>query len=323
MAVQSHEVTQAASKTLKKVAAHVRKTAAQHTRGTLELNAVALELAAGLCSVVASSLRVDSQTRADDLSSDDSSKMTTTSIQQVIEDWSADCAPVLSAMSGLLAELEDVALARESPPRNDEPLPIVTARLVTGTKAANRHMTQAAESLRMEAEMLTKRASEVGTLKRMLQKERLRHREQLGEAEQLARELDELRSESGPLIARIEKLQQTLEWARDTATARSELEMETQQAQRELRQQEREVARLETSLSTLREKLRSLPERRDRTLDLLEQLKGSRHHKLFREIQKIWQRLPVDTAKEPLPDDADDAVAPDTATETELRNDEP
>lgn len=267
----------------------VKKLSARSRRGGDALQSAALELAAALIEAAG---RRNSSSKLERLVSNDA--------DQTLKLW-ADCfAEVVEAIAkGLSHGLQpsnQLGASGES-----AALIAASERLMQQTQSSSKVLGDLSRSLKANLEELVRQAGEVGKLSLQHQRERLRLADDLQKFDSLTAQIENLAAERGPVVERMRLLQERLQLAQASVAEQRRFENKVRDEQAAAEQSEASVKQLESELKTLQKNLEALkaeqqdlPRRIKKTEEMIRQLEQSPSKEVFRGIQEIWKRLPLD-----------------------------
>ena len=267
----------------------VKKMAARSRRGGDVLQTASLELAAALIEVVG---RRNSSSKLEQSVPNDA--------DHALKEWAECCAEVLAAITAVLSR--GLQQSNELGSRSETSLLVAaTERLVQESQSSSKVLGDVSRSLKTSIEELLRQAGEVGTLSLEQQRERLRLADDLRKYDSLKAKLEELSAERGPVVERMRLLQERLQLAQASIEEQRRFEnkvrdeqVAVEEAESSVKQRESEFKRLQKKLESLRAEQQELPRRIKKTEELIQQLEQSPNQEVFRGIQEIWKRLPLD-----------------------------
>ncbi len=267
----------------------VKKMAARSRRGGDVLQAASLELAAALIEVAG---RRNSSSNLEQVGPSEA--------DQTLKEWAECCAEVVEAIAkGLSGGLQQ---SNKLESKSETAVLVAAAeRLLHQTQSSSKVLGDLSQSLKASIEEFLRRAGEVGNLSLPQQRERLRLADDLRKAESLTAQLTNLAAERGPVVERMRVLQERLQLAQASVAEQRRFENKVRDEQVAAEQAEASVKQLESDFNTLQKKLEALraeqqelPRRIKKTEELIRQLEQSPNKEVFRGIQEIWKRLPLD-----------------------------
>lgn len=267
----------------------VKKLSARSRRVGDALQSAALELAAALIEAAG---RRNSSPKLEQLIPNDA--------DQTLKLW-ADCfADVVAAIAkGLSHGLRPA----DQIERSGENATLIAAaeRLMQQTQSSSKVLGDLNQSLKASLEELLRQAGEVGKLSLQQQRERLRLADDLQKVDSLTAQMEILAAERGPVVERMRLLQERLQLAQASVAEQRRFENRVRDEQAAAKQAEASVMQLESELKTLQNKLetlkaeqKDLPRRIKQTEEMIRQHEESPSKEVFRGIQEIWKRLPLD-----------------------------
>lgn len=207
--------------------------------------------------------------------------------------WAEACGDVLAAMARSLAGTES-SWSSGSVPVSGDSLPSVAERLIAETGFLNKALSRAAATLRSEGSELVRRAGEVGSLERSVQKEHGRLREELEKCTRLEAQLAGLVGERLRAAERVAVLQDRLRLAGGTAGERRSLEQRVADAEAAAARDRAENEELDRQLNAIEQERKELSKRLEQTRALVHDLELSPDRELSKRVQEIWRCLPPD-----------------------------
>jgi chromosome segregation ATPase len=248
-----------------------------------------LELAAALCSAAGSAPAAPWYRAL----ADRSEPKIADDISGRFDAWAGACGEVLAAMARALVGTESSWNGGRIPSSGDS-LSAVVERVLAETACLNKGLAQAASSLRSEGAELVRRAGDVGSLERSVQKERARLREDLERCKKLDAELGGLVGERARVSERMAALQERLRLAASTAVERGAFEQKVSDAEALAARDRAESEACDRRLKLLEHERADLGERLARTRALIHELEKSPDRELCRRVHEIWRSLPPD-----------------------------